>query len=148
MLIETPAAFVRNYKLQLKAASTDTIKGWVQLGGANKGSTVQLRIPEAGIDKSFTTNDAGRAEFEFSADLSLWSPQSPKLYEVQWQLDENTLGDTIGFRTIETRGEDILLNGQAIFLKGVSLHEESMLRHGRANSQRDADAAIFNTHSD
>jgi beta-glucuronidase len=33
--------------------------------------------------------------------------------------------DRIGFRTIETRGEDILLNGKRVFLRGISLHDEN-----------------------
>ena len=72
MLVETPAAFVRNYKLQLKAASTDTVQGWVQLDGATAGSTVQLRIPEAGIQKAFSVDDSGRAEFEFDAGVGVY----------------------------------------------------------------------------
>ena len=142
MLVETNTHFIRNYKLQLKKGHTNTISGWVQLDGSTAAQTVQLSIPEAGIKKILSTDSNGLARFEFKADLVLWSPESPKLYDINWQLGDNTLSDTIGFRSIETRGEDILLNGKSIFLRGVSLHEESLLHHGRANSQADADAAI------
>lgn len=39
--------------------------------------------------------------------------------------------DRIGFRTIETSGRSILLNGSPLFLRGVCLHEDSR-DHGKA----------------
>ena len=46
--------------------------------------------------------------------------------------------DDIGFRTIETRGKQILLNGKPVFLKGISIHEEKPNGGGRANNTEDA----------
>ena len=143
MLVETPTTLLQNYKLQLKQGSLDTLQGWVQLDGdAMAQQNVELRIPEANISKTLVTDESGRASFEFQADLALWSPSSPKRYKIEWQLGEQQLNDQIGFRSIETRGEDILLNGKKLFLRGVSMHEESLLREGRAVSKADADAAI------
>src|SRR5262249_51541129 len=48
------------------------------------------------------------------------------------------VADQIGFRSIEVRGRDILLNGKAVFLRGVSIHEESPKRPGRAWNEEDA----------
>ena len=45
--------------------------------------------------------------------------------------------EKIGFRTIETRGTDILLNGRPVFLRGICLHEENPLRGARATSAED-----------
>jgi beta-glucuronidase len=42
----------------------------------------------------------------------------------------------IGFRTIETKGPDILLNDKSIYLRGISIHEEMAGR--RAHSRADA----------
>ena len=50
--------------------------------------------------------------------------------------------DSIGFRTIETRGTQILLNGKPIFLRGISMHEEAPIRGGRAFSQEDAETLL------
>ncbi len=52
--------------------------------------------------------------------------------------ETDTVEDEIGFRTIETRGTEILLNGKPIFLRGVSIHEEAPFRSGRAYSVEDA----------
>ena len=131
-LIETPATFVQDYLIQLKKGTLNHVSGWVKLNG-NK-QQVRVRIPEARIDRSFTTDANGFAVIEFDADLHLWSPDDPKLYEV-W-IDQ--VRDEIGFRTIETKGTEILLNGRPIFLRGVCMHEEAPLRGGRANSREDA----------
>jgi beta-glucuronidase len=52
------------------------------------------------------------------------------------------LQDEIGFRTIETRGSQILLNGKPIFLRGISIHAEAPYRTGRAYSQKDVDTLL------
>jgi beta-glucuronidase len=48
----------------------------------------------------------------------------------------------MGFRTIETRGTEILLNGKPIFLRGVAIHAEAPYRTGRAYSDQDADTLL------
>jgi beta-glucuronidase len=52
------------------------------------------------------------------------------------------LRDDIGFRTIETRGQDILLNGKPVFLRGIALHEENPMRQARAYNDADALVAL------
>lgn len=54
----------------------------------------------------------------------------------------DTLTDDIGFRDIRVDGTRILLNGKAIFLKGVNAHAEAPVRGGRANNDQDV-ATIF-----
>ncbi|PLW70157.1 glycoside hydrolase family 2 TIM barrel-domain containing protein [Pseudohalioglobus lutimaris] len=142
MLVETPATFLGNYKLQLAKGSRERLQGWVQLQGARAGQAVRLRIPGADIDETFRVDARGRATVRLDASLKLWSPQEPHLYDVEWSIEGSVLKDHIGFRSIETRGEDILLNGEPVFLRGVSLHEESLLRPGRAHSAADAAAVI------
>lgn len=132
-LIETPATFVHDYFVQLRKGTRNRVSGWVKLNG-DKPGPVRVRIPEAGIDRSFAADANGVAAIDFDADLKLWSPEDPKLYEV-WIGD---VRDQIGFRSIETRGTEILLNGRPIFLRGICMHEEAPLRGGRAHSREDA----------
>jgi beta-glucuronidase len=137
-LVETPATFVRDYFIQLQKGSRSRIAGWVQLNGDPRSQRITIRIPEAGISKSFTTDANGSAEISFNADLTLWTPENPKLYDVVIEAESDRLQDQIGFRSIETRGTDILLNGKPIFLRGVCIHEEAPFRGGRAYSREDA----------
>ncbi|MFZ0429688.1 MAG: glycoside hydrolase family 2 TIM barrel-domain containing protein [Acidobacteriota bacterium] len=138
LLIEVPSTFVQDYFIQLDKGSQSHISGWVQLNGEQKNQSVRIRIPEANIDRSFQAGADGRAEVSFDSSLELWSPEHPKLYTVLISTPTDTVQDSIGFRTIETRGTDILLNGQPIFLRGVCLHEEAPFRSGRAFSEADA----------
>jgi beta-glucuronidase len=137
-LVEVPETFIQDYFLQLKKGSTNEIQGWVRLNGVANRKTVTIEIPEAGIKRTVTTDDAGNAPVDFKANLRLWSPENPKLYEVKISVETNTVTDRIGFRSVETRGTEILLNGKSIFLRGISIHEESPLRKGRASSEADA----------
>ena len=50
----------------------------------------------------------------------------------------DAVSERIGFRSIEVDGDRILLNGEPIFLRGVSIHEEAPMRAGRAWSREDA----------
>src|SRR2546428_327875 len=137
-LIETPATFVQDYFIQLQKGSRERISGWVKLNGNKLNQKVTVRIPEARISKSFTTDASGSAQITFDAALTLWSPDNPKLYDVVIEAETDQVQDQIGFRTIETRGTEILLNGRPIFLRGVCIHEEAPFRGGRAYSREDA----------
>jgi len=123
-LVEVPQTFVQDYSVQLEKGSTRKIKGWVQLNGPQLRQRVNIRIPEAQLSQSLETDIKGRAEFSFDADLTLWSPENPKLYNVQIASETDQVTDHIGFRSIEVRGTDILLNGKPVFLRGIDIHEE------------------------
>ena len=68
--------------------------------------------------------------------------KTPRLYKVELSSGPDKLEDAIGFRTIETRGTQILLNGQPVFLRGISIHAEAPYRTGRAYSQKDVDTLL------
>jgi beta-glucuronidase len=48
------------------------------------------------------------------------------LYDVAVETGADRWRDRIGFRTVEVRGAQILLNGRPIFLRGISVHEEEI----------------------
>jgi beta-glucuronidase len=137
-LVETPVSFVQDYSIQLRKGSRNQVNGWVRLNGQQLNQRVTVRIPEAGINKSFTADANGYAEIRFDADLTLWSPNNPKLYDVLIEAETDRIRDQIGFRSIETKGTEILLNGRPIFLRGICIHEEAPFRGGRAYSREDA----------
>jgi len=136
-LVEVPETFIQNYFVQLAKGSSDEIAGWVQLNGASLSGKVTIEIPEAHLTQSVDTDATGHGDFHFPAKLQLWSPENPKLYEVVISAGNETVKDEIGFRSIETRGTQILLNGKPIFLRGISMHEEAPFRGGRAFSEED-----------
>jgi len=139
-LIQVPQTFIRDYKVQLKKGSEYVVEGYVQLDGEKmSNSQVKVSIPEINLSKEFMTNEEGVAEFTFQAqDLTLWDLENPKLYQVLLQGTRDEVTEKIGFRSIEVRGTDILLNGEPVFLRGVCLHEENPIRGGRAYTESDA----------
>ena len=142
MLVEVPQSFIQDYFLQLSKGSSNEISGWVQLSGSAAAQPITVEIPEAAVKQTVTTDAEGRAEFRFPAKLELWSPGHPKLYDVVASSGPDKVHDSVGFRTIETRGTQILLNGKPIFLRGISMHEEAPLRGGRAFTPEDAQTLL------
>ncbi len=142
-LIEEPAIFIRDYSIQLKKGEKKTIHGYVTLNGASENEEVTISIPELKLRISARTNNQGIASFEIKAkNIKYWSPETPKLYDVTLKSKHQTLKDQIGFRTIETKGADIVLNGKSIFLRGICIHEENAMRGGRAYNEADALVAL------
>ena len=144
-LVKVAPVYMEDYSLQLQKADakakTREISFSARLNKAEAGHKVVVSIPELKLEQQLTTDAEGKvsATLKVSAKkLHLWSPGNPKLYQVQLSLDTSTYTDAIGFRTIETRGKQILLNGEPIFLKGISIHNEKPYGGGRANTADDA----------
>ncbi len=138
-LVETNETFIRDYFVQLDKGSSNKIAGYVQLDGQTESQDVEVSIPELNKSVEGKTNSEGRFEFNLlSNNIELWDVSSPKLYDVIICCKTDTVKDRIGFRTIETRGTDILLNGKPVFLRGISIHEENPLGKGRAWSKEHA----------
>lgn len=136
-LIDVAASFIDDYDLHLNRDRT-AVEGWVHVQDATTGATVSVAIPEANLSATVKLDPQGRGAIRLSASgLQLWSPGRPKLYRVQLSSGDDRLEDEIGFRTIETDGAKILLNGVPIFLRGISIHGEAPYRGGRANNDKD-----------
>ena len=147
-LVETDEVYIENYSLSLKKPQNPKQKYSEIAFSANLNQKVEsqivtVSIPELKLKQSFTTNTDGKIAgiLKIKA-LELWSPENPKLYNVELALNGTTLTDEIGFRTIETRDKQILLNGKPVFLRGISIHEEKPNGGGRANSVQDAETLL------
>ncbi|MDE3104017.1 MAG: beta-glucuronidase [Acidobacteriota bacterium] len=143
-LVEVPTQFIDDFDLHLSRTDHTLLEGYVHVEGAPAGSRVTVSIPELHLKTEATLDANSRAAISLhAANLTLWSPQSPKLYTVVFSAaGGDSLADDIGFRTVEVRGTQILLNGQPIFLRGVSVHAEAPIRTGRAVSQQDVDTLL------
>ena len=139
-LIETPATFIQDYFIQLHPDDAKKIKGYVLLNGAGKKEqTIEINIPKLGIKKTLKSDLNGFVRFEIETDnIQYWSLTNPRLYTIEIINNKERIRDRIGFRTIGTQGKRILLNGKPIYLKGISIHEESPFRMGRGHSKEDA----------
>ena len=142
-LVTVPETYIRQYHVYLDDIDEKRIRAWVQLDGPdNAGQKVSLKIAGTGIEKQARTNEGGLAEFSFQADMELWTPDKPKLHEVTVSTSTSEIADRIGFRSIEINDGKILLNGEPVFLRGISMHDESYLKTGVAFDEQDARAQL------
>lgn len=138
-LVTTPNVFIEDYFIQLDKYKADKINALVKLSEKTANAAVTIEIPELKIKQTLKTDQNGEVKTSFiSRKLERWSPQSPKLYHVIVSSVNDKVEETIGFRNIRVKGEDIYLNDMPVFMKAISFHEEIPQRKGRAFSEADA----------
>ena len=141
-LVSVPETFLRNYRVEttLSDGQVDLgITAWVD--GPVSEETVSVRFPE--LDREATLSADGDGEYSATLSLdadavSLWSPTSPRLYAIELTCGRDVIEDRIGIRDVRVRDGDVLLNGERIWLRGVSLHEEAVGK-GRALDESDVE---------
>jgi beta-galactosidase len=148
-LFSTPDVHIRDFEIKadLGDACRDAVlhvKAWVWNYGdeAARGHSVEVSlIDPAGKPGGGETLMTGRSVYIAPGAESLvlmktgvanplkWSAEEPNLYTVILSL-KNGKGETIetesalfGFRKVEIKSGQLLLNGQPIFIKGVNRHE-------------------------
>jgi beta-glucuronidase len=130
-LVRTPGVFIKDWFIRLVPdGNFSTVKADIVMSEKTAKGKALLEIPGLGIRQELTVLNGG-ASASFSAEPELWSPESPKLYEVSIthvpegaEKAGDLVRDVIGFREITTRGHEIFLNGKKIFLKGICVHED------------------------
>ena len=126
-LVHTPETYVDDAWVRMTRDGRIAVD--VHLDGAQAANrAVRLRIAALGVDRAGATDAAGNWRATFAAPRALvrWSPERPQLYDVEVVSGDDRWRDRIGFRTVEVRGRDILLNGRPVFLRGISMHEEEL----------------------
>lgn len=126
-VVLTPETFIDDAWVRL--APDGRIAATVQLNGTRAANArVRVRVAGANVSLSGRTGADGIWTGSVAAPrgLRLWSPETPTLHDVTIEAAGDVLRERIGFRTIAVQGEDILLNGQPIFLRGICLHEEEI----------------------
>lgn len=142
LLVETPDEFITDYFIQLDPNDEKLVHGFLETNLESTELEVTISIPELEVANEFFLID-GRTDFRFEIeDAEYWSPENPKLYDIIISTEFEDIHDQIGFRTIKTIGPDLLLNGEPVFLRGISIHEENPFRISRAWSEADADLLL------
>ena len=89
---------------------------------------VRAEVPRLGGEYVVQEYDLGKVE--------LWSPESPRLYDVAVTLDGETVVRKVGFRTVEFKSDGFYLNGMKRKVRGVNRHQD-VARKGWAVSPED-----------
>ncbi|KSB90278.1 beta-glucuronidase [Caulobacter vibrioides] len=127
-LVIVPETFVDEAWVRLtrdgKAIAAD-----VRLDGpAAAGQAVSVKVAGLNLTLSGQAGADGVARLSAPAPKGLkrWAPGAPVLYDVRVEAGQDVLTDRVGFRTVEVRGGEILVNGKPVFLRGICLHEEEL----------------------
>lgn len=128
--------FIKNIKVSTRIDGGKIMARFeVWIDGKEQPSSARISMPDVKFSGLVPVRKGyGSAEFEMNP--TLWTPERPQLYKVEVATDNDRIEDLIGFREIRVEGEEILLNGEPVFLRGACLHEEADGR-GRALSMRE-----------
>ena len=129
-LIHLPEVHIKDFQIGLVPDSTySKVHVMVKLSAPFSGAA-ELVIEELGVkEQILIENESGEAVVEVQPQL--WSPESPKLYDVQLSYMDDFVCDRVGFREIKVEQGEIILNGKPVFLRGISCHEDSAV-NGKA----------------
>ena len=140
-LIDTDNIYIQNYHFLLNKQNKNQIDIKIELNKNNTNTSAQiikLSIPELNIRKSLRINNNKEITKKIEVnDLILWTPDNPNLYKIIIKFNDEEIIDHIGFRTIEVSDKKILLNGNPIFLRGISIQDEKPNNDGVINTLKD-----------
>ncbi|THV23620.1 glycoside hydrolase family 2 protein [Glycomyces paridis] len=90
----------------------------VLAGDAPAGHAVTASV--AGATATLTADAHGTAKGRIEiAEPRLWSPEDPHLYAVEVRTGDDLVTAATGLRRFEARGEELYLNGERTYLRGV-----------------------------
>ncbi|CAN1548798.1 LacZ Beta-galactosidase/beta-glucuronidase [Rhabdaerophilaceae bacterium] len=132
-LVRLPQIFIRHASAALTADGS-AIRFVIELSNPVSGNAT-VEIVELGLSVPVPVKD-GIGDITINAVPTRWAPKTPYLYDVRFSFDDDIVRDRIGFRTIATQGTSILLNGEAIWLRGVCAHEDDLVL-GKVSTEED-----------
>ncbi|MFC7078457.1 glycoside hydrolase family 2 protein [Haloarcula halophila] len=127
-LVNVPDTFVRNFKVEttLSDGHVDIdVTAWID---GDPDGTVTVEIPALSVATDLAADGGSRFHDQVSladSDVDLWHPAEPTLYTVRVRHGDDTISDQVGFREVTIDGSDVVVNGERVWLRGVSLHEEA-----------------------
>lgn len=121
-LFDLPSSYVKDLFVFLEPDGTYG-KVTVQAQLVGPETEVKVTIPELEFQVAIPVK-VGKASQTFDLRPRLWSPEDPVLYQVTLEYEGDRVEDRIGFREVRRQGAELLLNGEPLFLRGISVHED------------------------
>jgi beta-galactosidase len=135
----TPRSYIQDFRVIATLDSTNS-KGLFTLDveAADiedcKDCSIEIKLLDGDQLLSNQTKTIHETNFSYSIDeVKRWSAETPNLYTLLISLkreDEeiDITSRKIGFRKVEIKDGQLLVNGKAIYLKGVNLHDHDMVK--------------------
>lgn len=135
-LIRLPANYIEDFTIILEDnGNYNNIKVKIKTAGNKLDGIANIQIPELNINQEIKVKD-GKGECIINSNPELWSPENPRLYDITISYLKDFIRDKVGFRVIKVEGKEIYLNGDKIYLKGITCHEDSTV-NGKAVSEKE-----------
>ncbi|MBF4516086.1 DUF4981 domain-containing protein [Flavobacterium sp. ANB] len=136
-LIARNKAHLKDYEIipDLDASYVNgTLKITTQFSDLNKNDNytldVQLKDGATVVASKVITALNEKQTFDFAVNNpKKWSAEIPNLYQITFLLKDKkgnvieVINQNVGFRKVEIKGGQLLVNGKAIYIKGVNRHE-------------------------
>lgn len=132
-LLDVPDVYVAEGVLQCARGNPEELVGRIRLSEPRAGVEAKVSVAGLGASATAKTDASGVATFRIAAKPALWSPSDPRRYAVTFSAAGDSFSDEIGFRTVAVDGRRVMLNGEPVFFRGASLHDE-VPGGGRVNS--------------
>jgi len=130
-LLPLPAVFIRQLEVSL---AEHGVAVTIRLSDPVAGAA-EVSLPGLGVTAPVPISEGvGRATIP--ARLERWSPASPHLHDIAARFGADAVTDRVGLRTIEVRGEQIVLNGAPVYLRGICVHEDDAVL-GKTTTEAD-----------
>ncbi|MBF4487159.1 glycoside hydrolase family 2 TIM barrel-domain containing protein [Flavobacterium sp. CSZ] len=111
-----------------------TLKISTEFSGLNKKDNYTLELQLKDADKIITSKIISALSQKQTFDFTVknpkkWSAEIPNLYQIDFILKDKkgtileVIRQNVGFRKVEIKGGQLLVNGKAIYIKGVNRHE-------------------------
>ncbi|MDT0552946.1 glycoside hydrolase family 2 TIM barrel-domain containing protein [Urechidicola vernalis] len=136
-LFTRPKVFIEDY--YAKTTLDDSYKNGVFNGEVTVSNTTMDGVSRAieleildGDHSIFKTTDTisihgnGNAVYKTTSilkNLKSWSAETPNLYGLHISIGNQIIKRKIGFKRVEIKNAQVLINGKAIYIKGVDRHE-------------------------
>ncbi|WP_347175079.1 glycoside hydrolase family 2 TIM barrel-domain containing protein [Polaribacter uvawellassae] len=99
------------------------------MDGVKKNIQLEIFDGEKSVFKEIKTIEIhgnGNASFKTKSilkNVKSWSAEIPNLYDLHISIDNQFIKRKIGFKRVEIKNSQVLINGKPIYIKGVNRHE-------------------------
>lgn len=121
---------VENYRIDQRTLHSKPDSFYVSMELTDAGGN-SIAKEESSLQQALGNYRAKLSFHKELPDVHTWSAEIPYLYTLYLTLkDKNgnvleVVPQRVGFRSVEIRGSDFLVNGKRVFLKGVNRHEHN-----------------------
>lgn len=88
----------------------------------NKPATLTLKDADGNVVAEQKVSKSGKTSIEV-ANPKKWTAETPYLYTLTAETDDETIPVPVGFRKIELKDAQVLVNGKPVLFKGADRHE-------------------------